>query len=71
MHPLKQITLVRGNFKPSGQREHVQPYLQMRGGVMWSISPKREEIWVGSIERFCLMDHTFLREPTVHSSKMD
>ena len=40
---------VEGHYEPSGQRYHMHPYLQVGGGVMWSDSPKKAEIWVVSL----------------------
>ena len=33
---------VAGKFEPGGQRDHMQPYLQVGGGAMWSDRPKEE-----------------------------
>ena len=38
---------IGGNCEPSGQRDHMHPYLG--GGAMWSDSPKKAEIGVGSL----------------------
>jgi len=39
----------RGNFKPSGKRDHMHPYLQVGGGAMWSDSSKKAGTGVGSL----------------------
>jgi len=33
---------VGGNFEPGGLRDHMQPYLQVGGGLMWIDHPKEE-----------------------------
>ena len=45
-------TSSRGNFEPSQQRDHMQPYLQVWGGAMWSDSPKKAEIGQGPLRGF-------------------
>ena len=40
---------VGGNFEPSGQRDHMHPYLQVGGGVMWSDSLKKAGIGARSL----------------------
>jgi len=42
-------TSSRGNFEPSGQREHMHPYLQLGCWVMWSDSPKKVGIRARSL----------------------
>jgi len=37
-----QRSPVEGNFEPGGERDHMQPYLQVGGGVMWSDHPMEE-----------------------------
>ena len=40
---------VVGNFELGGQRDHMHPYLQVRGAAMWSDHPKKAGIGVGSL----------------------
>ncbi len=48
-HPLKQRPPIGENFKPSGHMEHMHPYVQVGGGVMWSDNPKKAGIGAGSL----------------------
>jgi len=37
------------NFEPSGQRDHMHPYIQVGGGAMWSDRPKKAGMGAGSL----------------------